>query len=74
MIGFLYPSPGFANETTHLFFAKRLTSGVVHPDADEFLEVKEFSVDEVRDMILNNEINDAKTLIAFLKCESMGLI
>lgn len=72
-LGFLYPSPGFANETTYVFFAKGLTRGEVHPDEDEFLDIEEFTVDEVRTKIMNNEINDAKTLVAFLKCESMGL-
>ncbi len=73
-LGFLYPSPGFANEITYVFFAKGLTRGEVHPDEDEFLDVEEFTVDEVRAKIMNNEINDAKTLVAFLKCESMGLL
>ncbi len=72
-LGYLYPSPGFANEVTHIFFAKGLSKGNVHPDEDEFLDVKEFSVDEVRNMILNNEINDAKTVVGFLKCEAMKL-
>ncbi len=73
-LGHIYPSPGFANEITYMFFADKLTRGNVNPDEDEFLDVKEFSFDEVREMILSNEINDAKTVAAFLKCEAMKLI
>lgn len=72
-LGFIYPSPGFVNEVTHMFFAKDLVPGEVHPDEDEFLDVKTFTVEEVKNMILSNEINDAKTVAAFLKCEVMGL-
>ncbi len=72
-LGFLYPSPGFANEVTHIFFACNLEKGEVCPDEDEFLDIQEFSVDDVRKMILNNEINDAKSVIAFLKCDAMNL-
>lgn len=72
-LGYIYPSPGFVNEVTHMFFAKDLSQGEVHPDEDEFLDVKSFTVDEVRNMILSNEINDAKTVAAFLKCEAMKL-
>ena len=34
---------------------------------------KEFTIDEVRRMVLNNEINDAKSVTAFLKCDFMHL-
>ncbi len=72
-LGYMYPSPGFANEITYMFFAKGLEKGIDNPDDDEFLDVEEFSVEEIRRMILNNDINDAKTVIAFLKCEAMKL-
>lgn len=72
-LGYLYPSPGFANEVTHIFFAKGLSKGETNPDEDEFLDVQEFTIEEVRNMILNNEINDAKTVIGFLKCEALKL-
>ena len=72
-LGYFYPSPGFVNEVTHIFFAKGLSKGTNHPDEDEFIDVMEFTVDEIRNMILNNEINDAKTIVGFLKCEAMKL-
>ncbi len=72
-LGYMYPSPGFANEITYMFFAKGLEKGADNPDEDEYLDIEELSVEEIRQMILNNEINDAKTVIAFQKCEAMNL-
>lgn len=72
-LGYIYPSPGFVDEITYIYFAKGLEKGKDNPDEDEFLDVEEFSLDEVRRMIMNNEINDAKSVTAFLKCEAMNL-
>lgn len=66
-LGHMYPTPGFANETTHMFLARGLYKGEVHPDEDEFLDVEMFEINKVKEMIMNNEINDAKTIIAFFK-------
>lgn len=72
-LGYIYPSPGFLNETAYIYFARGLEKGQDNPDEDEFLDVEEFTVDEVRNMVINNEINDAKSVIAFLKFDSMKL-
>ncbi|MBR5614459.1 MAG: NUDIX hydrolase [Clostridia bacterium] len=66
-LGYLYPSPGFANETTYLFLAKGLYTGKVNPDEDEYLDILEYDIHEVWDKIMANEITDAKTVIAFFK-------
>lgn len=66
-LGFMYPTPGFANEITHMFLARKLYKGVENPDEDEYLDVEAFSIEMLRKMIMDNEINDAKTVIAFFK-------
>ncbi len=66
-LGFLYPSPGFTDEKTYVYLAKDLYKGTINPDEDEFLDILEIPIDEVRSMIMNNEINDAKTVIGFFK-------
>ena len=66
-LGYLYPSPGFANEVTHLYLAWGLEKGEVNPDEDEYLDILEISVEEVYSSIMKNEINDAKTVIGFFK-------
>ncbi len=66
-LGYLYPSPGFANETTHLYLAWDLEKGKINPDEDEFLDIFEISTEEIYSLIMKNEINDAKTIIGFFK-------
>ncbi len=66
-LGFMYPSPGFVDEVTHMYLATGLDFGEKQLDEDEFLDVEYFSIDDVLKMIMNNEINDAKTVIGFFK-------
>ncbi len=66
-LGHVYPSPAYDDEKTHMFLATGLTFGEDNLDDDEFLDVEYFTCDEVLSMIMNNEINDAKTVIGFFK-------
>ncbi len=66
-LGFIYPSPGFTDEVTHMYLATGLYAGVIHPDQDEYLDIEKVKIDHVRKMIMNNEINDAKTVAGFFK-------
>ena len=66
-LGCIYPSPGFANETTHMYLATELYEGCTNFDDDEYLDIEFFDVDTVMDMIMNNELNDAKTVCGVFK-------
>ncbi len=66
-LGELYPTPGYCSEIIWLFLATGLTFGESEPDFDEFLEVKKIPLDKAVDMVLSNEIKDAKTQIAISK-------
>lgn len=66
-LGFMYPSPGFTDEVTHIYLAKNLEEGEVHPDDDEFLDVERIPLSKAFEMVMNNEINDAKTVFGILK-------
>ncbi len=66
-LGYMYPSPGFDDEVTHLYLARGLYKGEVHLDEDEYLDVYKYDISEIKTMIMNNEINDAKTVIGFFK-------
>ncbi len=59
-------TPGFTNETIHLYLAKGLTIGKQHPDPDEFLNVVTLPENEVEKMTLTGDIFDSKTLSALL--------
>lgn len=66
-LGFMYPSPGFSAEITHVYLATGLIEGEVHLDPDEYLDVEYIPVEKVKEMIMNNEINDAKTIFGVFK-------
>ncbi|KRW91946.1 ADP-ribose pyrophosphatase [Alicyclobacillus tengchongensis] len=59
-----FTAPGFTNERLHVYFTSVVEAGEVHPDADEFVEARLFTRDEVERMLENGEIEDAKTLVA----------
>lgn len=57
-------TPGFTDEVIHLYAATGLTKFAQHTDEDEFIEVVVLSQEEVKQMVLNEDIFDAKTLNA----------
>ena len=61
-----YPTPGFCDESVHLFRASRLAPVPPRPEADERIEPATFTLDEARAMIDRGEVRDAKTLLALL--------
>lgn len=65
--GALYPSVGFLTEVIHIYYAKGLVKKQQHLDDDEFLNVERYSLDELLRMVEENEIRDAKTVIAILR-------
>ena len=66
-LGRLYPSPGYCGEVIHLFLATGLSFGRMNPDEDEFLEVERIPLEKAVQMMLDNEVPDAKTQVAVLK-------
>ena len=64
----MFPSPGFCDEEMHFFRltdlrARRPEEAAPHQDPDEILNVKEFSVAEMRAMIRAGDIRDMKTVV-----------
>ncbi|MDO4563562.1 MAG: NUDIX hydrolase [Clostridia bacterium] len=70
-LGFIYPSPGFSNETLHLYVAKGLYQGEMHRDKDEYLDVEEAPLQELVDQIIAGTISDAKTVVSLLKVNEL---
>lgn len=66
-LGSLYTTPGFCNEIIHLYLARGLHEGKVHPDEDEFLEREKIPFGVLVNAVMNGEIRDAKTVAAVLK-------
>lgn len=68
-MGAFYTSPGFCTERLHIYLARGLHAGESHPDDGEFLNVEKLPLDELIDMVMRGEIDDAKTAIALLKAD-----
>ena len=62
-------SPGFSTEVLHIYLALGLHAGECHPDQDEFLSVEKIPLSELSRMVMDGEIDDAKTIVAVLKAE-----
>lgn len=65
-IGEYYLSPGYANEKIYIYLAQDLSYANVNPDADEFLEIVKMPFTRLDEMVKNNEITDAKTVIGVM--------
>lgn len=59
-----YTSPGFSDELIHLYVVEELEAGDMTPDADEFLELFELTLEEAYAWIREGRISDAKTIMA----------
>ena len=66
-LGNLVPTPAYDTEVIHMYLARGLHSGEQKLDIDEFLEIEKIPLDKAVQMVLDNEIADAKTQIAILK-------
>lgn len=67
-LGNVYPTPGYCGEIIRLW-ACRADNGTadLHLDEDEFLENQRIPLEQAVNMVLNNQIPDAKTQIGILK-------
>jgi 8-oxo-dGTP pyrophosphatase MutT (NUDIX family) len=64
-LGHYFSSPGFTDERGYFFLARpvqRCKEGPSREQGESILDCREFSVEEVRGMIAQNEIRDANTL------------
>ncbi len=61
-----YPSPGFLAERMHLVEARGLTLSKAHPENDERIEARQFSMSQVKRLLLAKKLKDGKTLVGLL--------
>lgn len=63
----MYTTPGFTDETIHLFLATDLTTATTDGrDADEFIETEAMPLSRALEMVRDGTIRDAKTALALL--------
>lgn len=70
-LGVMIPSPAVLGERITMFLAEGLSFGDRSLDEDEFLDVELIHLDELYEMVMRGEIEDAKTAIAVLKVYAM---
>ena len=62
----IYTTVAFCNEKIDIYLATGLKRGKQHLDEDEFLNVYSYTLEELKQMILENKIQDAKTICGVL--------
>ena len=65
-LGHMYPSVGFLDEIIHIYLAEDLVKDAQNLDEDEFLAVEKYKLSALVEMVMKNEIKDAKSIIAIL--------
>jgi ADP-ribose pyrophosphatase len=65
-LAFFYTTPGFCDESMHLFRGSGLVPSPAEGDEDERIEVAAFTPAELRTMVERGELREGKTLVAVL--------
>lgn len=66
-LGSLVPTPAYCGEVIHMYLAEGLHYGAQDLDEDEFLDIERIPLEKAAEMVMNNEIPDAKTQLAIMK-------
>ena len=59
-----YTSVGYSEEVLYLYLCRDLEPGETDFDENEALDIEERDIEELHEMVMRGEIDDAKTLIA----------
>jgi len=62
----LFPTPGFVSENMVIFLAEGLKLGKAHPEADEKIGLRIFSLSEIENWMREGKIRDAKSVAGIL--------
>lgn len=68
-LGKLYPTVAYDTEIIYMYLATGLSFGDTDLDEGEFIDVVKMPFEKAYEMVLNDEIPDAKTQIAILKAK-----
>ncbi|WP_061994818.1 NUDIX hydrolase [Clostridium sp. ATCC 25772] len=63
-LGKIATTPGFSDEIIYIYKATNLYDGTIGGDEDEFIDVKEITIDKLKEKIKNGEVIDGKTIAA----------
>ena len=76
-LGYFFTSQGFTDEHSHLFLARGVVpspAGASHDESEGITDCREFTLEEFRRMVAENEINNANTLSMYARLCARGLV
>jgi ADP-ribose pyrophosphatase len=76
-LGHYFSSPGFTDERAYFFLARpvqRSKDGPARDEEESILDCREFTVEQIRRMIAENEIQDANTMSICAMLSARGLL
>jgi ADP-ribose pyrophosphatase len=76
-LGHYFSSPGFTDERGYFFLARPVQpceEGPARDEGESILDCREFTVQEIRRMIAENEIRDANTLSTWARLSACDLL
>ena len=66
-----YPSVGYSEEILYLYLCTGLTPGETDFDENEAIDIREYEIEELYQMAMSGQLEDAKTIIAVLIVHSL---
>lgn len=66
-LGQCWPTPGISNELMHIYLARDLARDPLPADIDEQIELEPRLLNDLVDMAINAELQDAKSVIGILR-------
>jgi len=75
-LGHYFSSPGFTDEHGYFFLARPVEpcADYVRDETESIVDCREFSIEELRQMITENEIRDANTLSMWARLVAGGVL
>jgi len=72
-LGSIIPTCGYCSERIHLYYAKAGEHVGQHFDPDERIDLKKYTFSQIRQLILDGSIDDAKTIALMYYLEANGI-
>lgn len=72
-LGSIIPTCGYCTERIHLYYGEADEKVGQHFDADERIDLKKYTLSEIKEMISNGQIDDAKTIAIVYHLEAQGI-
>ena len=66
-----YPSVGYSEEILYLYLCTDLTPGETNFDENEAIDIEEYEIAELQEMVMAGKIQDAKTIIAIMAVKTL---